>query len=306
MRKVRIFGLCMGLVVLGLFVLAGCSKKSTDNITDTTNYEEMAIREMIVADSTKFSTSTTETTPDTTSFKIAGVDTVRTWWRWIHRVQRGVEVNFYPADDTHLYPYAYVSITDTLYGFFHILGKDSVGNRIHLAKPLKEVAKANAYFEKRGNNNQPYRGWRLIEISNMLFYSAPTCTRTIESVHITTTSSGYDLTLYPEDMLETMSLDSVLTFQIGDSVTLTVSTGDASDSVYLHVWHFFQFLRESFHNNGDGTFSGTWLIPTSADLLPWYHCAIDVIEHSTIDGDGIYDSRSWGLTFKIYNLAADH
>jgi len=64
-------------------------------------------------------------------------------------------------------------------------------------------------------------------------------------------------------------------------------------------------VRRSFVNNGDGSFSGTWVtaqLPLGAS--PYRHAAIDVIRHDTLDGEDPYDSKVWGVIYRIMSLTA--
>lgn len=114
-------------------------------------------------------------------------------------------------------------------------------------------------------------------------------------------SPEYDTTFTEGDMTRITLRDSILTFHFGDTITLTVTTGDATDSVYLHTLNFYcRPHRRSFVNNGDGTFSGSWVINADTMSVDRYrHAAIDVIKHSTLDGDDPYDSRIWGVIYRV-------
>lgn len=291
-------------MILVLFVLffASCGKKSTNPAPDL---DKEAILKLVADDTTTFTEEITDiSVPDTSVFpKIAGVDTIKFWWRKINSITRTKTVSIYPADSIHPYPYADVTVIDTLTGNLHILGRDSSGNRVRLVKPLKDVATRKAYYEKRGTNQSVYRGWRLEGVSGLLSHSVPIFTRQINQVHLVS-SGGYNRT-FTEDSITAITLrDSILIFDIGDTIALTVTTGDATDSVYLHTpdCHFYNCLphRRSFINNGDGTFTGTWVIGGEMMTASVHrHAAIDVIKHSTLDGDDPYDSRIWGVIYRV-------
>jgi hypothetical protein len=296
-------GILLGgmLIVVMIFSITSC-KKST---SPTTNLDQEAISKLVADDSSIFTAELTDPTiPDTSGFpKIVGVDQVWFWWRVINSVTRTLNISIYPEDSTHLYPYAYVTVTSTLAGSLHIIGKDSLNYKIHLVKPLTEQAVKIAYFVKKGANEDPYRGWSLEGVSGVVSHSIPDNSRQIVQVHLI--SPGKDLLFTEDDITEITLRDSILTFQEGDSVTLTVTTGDASDSVYLHThkpfsgrWPF----RQAFTNNGDGTFTGTWVVCPLDSLCDctYRHAAIDVIKHASLDTvDGPYDSRIWGVLYRV-------
>jgi hypothetical protein len=299
-RKVKwIIG---GMILVFMILSFTACKKST---SPTTNLDQDAVLRLVAEDSTSFALEITD--PDSMGTpKIVGVDTVKFWWRRINRVSRTINVSVYPADSTHVYPYAFVTVIDTLYGHLVIIGRDSFDSAVRIVKPLADEARKRAYFEKRGTNEDPHRGWRLMGISGLLVHSFPNNTRQINSVHLL--SPGYDR-IFTEDYITGITpRDSILTFQAGDSVTLTVTTGDPTDLVYLHrlPCHYYNCKphRQPFYNNGDGTFTGTWVIGEClVDTCDFVirHAAIDVIEYNSIYGDTTYhyDSRIWGVIYRV-------
>jgi hypothetical protein len=287
--------LILGGMILVLMILAfSACKKSTE---PTTNLDKDAIMRLVADDSTTFPQEVTQN--DSTGLpKIAAVDSIRFWWRKINDISRNIQVDIHSADSTHPYAYAYVTITDNITGFLHIWGwQDSAW--IFTTKPFSDQAVKSAYFEKTGENDDPYRGWSLQGISGVLVHSLPTSTRVIEQAHIVS-SSGYDNILFENDVTEITLRDSLMTFQVGDTIILTVTTGDATDLVYLHrPLYYWRPQRRPFVNNGDGTFTVTWTINNIACACNRHHFAIDVIKRATLYGDEAYDSRIWGLIYKV-------
>jgi hypothetical protein len=289
------------ILVLMILIFSAC-KKST---SPTTNLDKDAILRLVAEDSTSFTSEITD--PDSMGTpKMVGADSVKFWWRKINRVSRTINVSIYSADSAHTYPYAFVTVIDTLYGRLIIISQDSTHSLIRTIKPLTDEAVKRAYFEKRGTNDDPHRGWRLIGISGVLVHSFPNNTRQINSVHLL--SPGYNRIFTEDSIAAIIPRESLLIFQAGDSVILIVSTGDPSDLVYLHrlPCHYYNCKphRQPFHNNGDGTFTGTWIIGDClADTCDAVirHAAIDVIKYSSIYGDSTYayDSRIWGITYKV-------
>jgi hypothetical protein len=218
-------------------------------------------------------------------------------------VTRDINVTVHQADQTHLYPYAFVTVTDTLYGRLYVLAKDSSES---MSKSLTDEAVKHAYFEKREGNETRHRGWRLVRISGLLIHSFPTNTRIIDSVKVI--SQGKNLILTESDIIDTASIGNILTFNAGDSVTLTVFTTDSTDSVFLHSLpcHYYNCKphRRSFHNNGDRSFTGTWMVGSGmmdSVNVAVRHAAIDVIKHTSLDGTSTdpYDSRIWGVLYRV-------
>jgi len=291
-----------------LFVILSCSKTSTDS----KETEETALLSLISSNPDIFSSCLIDsTTPDTSGLgKVyrEAEDTVKVWWRRIFwsQTQRTITIDAYPSDTIHTYPYANASITDTLHGFLRIIRKDQSGGWHHISKPIKDVAKRYAYFERRGFINSLYRGWRLIKVSALLL-EASEGTREIDSVHIESSNTNYDTTITQGHITTCHSLEELFTFGLEDSITLAVYTTDPTDSVYLHAFsHFFPLLlhvRQSFDNNGDGSFSRTWVTRSSiSDTVAYRHAAIDVIKHSTLDGEDPYDSKAWGVIYRLKDI----
>jgi hypothetical protein len=171
-------------------------------------------------------------------------------------VTRDINVTVHQADQTHLYPYAYVTVTDTLYGHLFVLAKDSSQS---MSKSLTDEAVKHAYFEKRGGNETYHRGWRLVGISGLLVHSFPANTRVIDSVKVI--SPGKNLTLTESNITDTTSKGNILTFNAGDSVTLTVFTIGATDSVFLHS------LPCHYYNITTANLTDALFIITETDLL---------------------------------------
>lgn len=288
-----------GMILVLIFIFFSACKKST---SPTTNLDQEAIYSLVGSDSYSFPQEIISS--DSTSFpKMVAVDTIKFWWRKINRVTRDINVTVHQADSTHLYPYAYVTVTDTLYGRLYVLAKDSSES---MSKPLTDEAVKHAYLEKREGNKTHHRGWRLVGLSGLLIHSFPVNTRTIDSVQVI--SLGKNLTLTESNISDTTSTGNILTFNAGDSVTLTVFTGDAIDSVFLHSLpcHYYNCKphRRSFHNNGDGSFTGTWMVGNGmmdSVNVAVRHAAIDVIKHTSLDGSSSdpYDSRIWGIIYRV-------
>ena len=291
-------------IFFSLFMAWGCSRKST--APDETDKD--VILSLITSYSDIFTSCVLDTIPDSSGMgRISAViqDTLSFWWRGIRwgQTQRSIDIDIDPADRDHEYTYADVNVIDTLTGHLHLIRKDTLGTWSHVSKPLTDVAKRAAYFERRGPVNSLHRGWRLVKVSGLLIKSSPS-TREILSVHLRSSKSNYDTTITLSYINECREFHDLLTFDEEDSVTLTAYTGDPTDSVYLHAYsslfpHLFH-VRQAFTNNGDGSFTGTWVtaeLPLGAS--PYRHAAIDVLKHSTLDDEDPYDSKVWGVIYRI-------
>lgn len=287
------------ILVLIFFFFSGC-KKST---SPTENLDQDAILALVAEDTTTFPEEIVQS--DSSGFpnpKMVAVDTVKLWWRKVDRVARKIDISIHSADSTHTYPYAYVTVTDTAYGHLQIIGRDSSGTRIILSKPLQDLSTKSAYFVKTGFDTNAHRGWSLQGLSGLLIHSMVNNTRVITSVNIS--GAGKNLTLQETDITRITPIDSILTFHVGDSVSLTVTTGDPlfSDSVYLHTLdcHILNCKphREDSESLPNGTFTISAVIRDEG--IGRRHAAIDVIKHTSLDTtDEPYDSRIWGVLYRV-------
>jgi hypothetical protein len=303
-HKKSVLGMVLA-IFISLLIILGCSEKKSTASKET---DESAILSLITSYPDIFKSCVLDTIPDTTIFgKIHEVteDTVRFWWRWIKwsQTKRSIDIYVYPPDTVHEYRYADVSITDSLWGNLYVFRKDTMGGWYPYVKPTVDIATRSAYFERKDPVDSPHRGWRLIQVSGLLIESSPS-TREIDSVHVRTSKSNYDTTITLSYINDCRELEDLFTFGLDDTVTLTVFTTDPADSVYLHAYsHLFPLLshvRRNFFNNGDGSFSGSWVTTSSiADTVAYRHAAIDVLKHSTLDGDDGYDSQIWGVIYRI-------
>ncbi len=284
-------------VVLAAGILsAGCGK-SVNNDTD-----EAAILSLI--GSNPDLTSSDVMSASNSTYSKAAVDTVKFWWRQVLR--RGRIIGWgarQPADSAHSYPSILVTLTDTLEGQLHILGKnDGDTETVEVLKPFTEVATRKLLFQKRGANNAFRRGWFLAGVSGIELVSIPTVTADIDSLKIQ--SASFSKTIVKDSILSIVLRPNTLLFSKGDSVFVTVFTGDATDSVYLHVQarqgYNYVHGRGRLTNNGDGSFSGYWKIPQELPFGRW-HFAVDVLKGHVLAANvtSDYDSRQWGIIYRV-------
>jgi hypothetical protein len=191
-------------------------------------------------------------------------------------------------------------LTDTLAGQLHILGKNAGDTAtVPLIKPFTEVATRKLLFQKRGPDRMFRRGWVLAGLSGIELVSVPN-TAKIDSVKIENGSNTKTIT----DILQIVMRPRTPGFSGGDSVQITVFTGDATDSVYLHAHHRFlashQHIRRRMTNNGDGSFSGFWIVPNSLSPGRW-HFGVDVLKGNVLASNVTddYDSRQWGVVYRV-------
>jgi hypothetical protein len=110
------------------------------------------------------------------------------------------------------------------------------------------------------------------------------------SLHVHSTS-GVDTTI--TDPLLFFPLRGVIAFTASDTVTVTAQTALTNDAVFIHRWDW----RHRLHNNGDGTYSFTWV---TSPWGGWRHFAIQAMSHGSLYDDTLpFDSRAWHLPFRV-------
>ena len=170
------------------------------------------------------------------------------------------------------------------------------------SKPLKEGMTQSAVLVR--DAAMPHH-WRAVALSlqNWLPTSVPA--RTVAITGMTVKVNGVtSITADNPDSL--YAVGKVLHLHMGDTVSVTaaVSNGDTTyvptTFVFLHVRHMFNDLRwhrVPMRNNGDGTFSRTWVVArTGIDRF-----IVDAVNAATLDRGNLdnYDANEWGIPYRI-------
>ncbi len=166
-----------------------------------------------------------------------------------------------------------------------------------------------ATLERRGGINTMRRGWRIISLSGTEIVSDGATVK-IVSVNLNSTN-GVDTTF--TDVSTLVMKDAIKAFAPQDTVTVTVTTENLDDVVLLHypAWssgnHQRHHRRIELTNNGDYTYTGTWVTRG----MVWRHgqmrnppryITVDVLSNGTIYDDTLaYDSIAWGFVYRVGN-----
>jgi hypothetical protein len=191
---------------------------------------------------------------------------------------------------------ATVSIDAEAVGLLHLWGVVE-GNEepSEVTKDFTDHSKRSLFFE-RSRREPRHRGWKLVALSGVEIAS-PGTTRRINSVRV----QGGDVDQTVTSVAELVRIEELLALPARTEVTLTVDTGDASDSVFLHLRHAQR--RVELVGNGDGTFTGRF---TSGCHRAPHHIGIDVLSHGTLFDDvEPYDSVGWGIPYRLVRSAGD-
>ncbi len=264
-------------VLVMAVAISQCSKET----------DEDAIRNLIEADTIWFNPNS-----EVDSTSSDDRDTVAIWWR-------GVQTHDEPIIDIQITgDSAWVSFSRGNFGHFYSLAKIDTMPWVLWDKNLSETAQLRAIFMRTGEESDENRGWELDKISLAFGQSNTVNTVSIDSLRIITQTEAVDMLIV--DPLNTyFDLESLVTFQAGEQVTLTLYTNVADGHAFLHTfilaWPF--YIRLPFTNMGDGVFQGTW----HAQLVAIPRFAIfDLMPHSTIyTQEGPYDFNGWLLPYMI-------
>ncbi|MEZ5064561.1 MAG: hypothetical protein R3B81_07475 [bacterium] len=162
--------------------------------------------------------------------------------------------------------------------------------RTEYQKEFADSAVRSMLFEKNRPIDRPHRGWQVQALSGVLIRSENT-TREIQSVRLQ--AGDVDVTI--DDVESLVPVEEITRLPRGQEVTVTVTTGDATDGVFLHLRHLGRRLELT--NNGDGTYSGTFF--TNGRRGP-RHLVVDVLSNGTLYDDvAPYDNVAWGIPYGL-------
>jgi len=289
LKLTKRFFVCLTLVSISL-ALSGCPKKPTfpfypdrDAIVDTITEDLPDVFNTQIIDLT---------VPDTTSLSTA-------YWREIDRVGRRIAVSFFYEGTPHEIPLAEVAVLDSMFGYFHLLIIDTSYTppiRLRVRKPLKELATIQAKFEKWGEDKDPRKGWILTDISGVEIHSGVS-SRYLSSATLQALSVG-ELTLTGSQIRSARSINEVPELSFGESVNLNATCGDSADIVFMHYDGSEDLTKRKMYPIGEKTFRGSFSTPQSAG---YYHVTVDIISLSTVTSQDttVYDSRRWGILYKV-------
>lgn len=263
------------LVILS-FLLIGCSEDSTnpdsyefDEEEDNTSIENLLQSETGTTDSFRTYVVNEEDEEEDTLF----------FYRQITARTINLEIEY---TNNH---YAEVTRNVLFEGILHIFTPDSV----EYEKEFTENAVRYFDLERDPDNHNGFRGWRLVATSGKEYWTDDNEVM-IEACHIQTTEVDTVIT----DISEKILLDNLIELSRNTEVTLTVTTGNNDDLLFIH-YHLFQ--RKPFTNNEDGTYTVTFNTPIFGRFRRF---GIDAISHDTLyDFEDGYSSHSWGILYQL-------
>lgn len=293
-----------GLMLVLVLAASGCDVSPVEMTEEQAAIEAAILEEADFFTSELFSAQGAED-PDSPSLGRALADIVP--WRWgrqIEEVTREVDITIFD-DDSGNPATAEVTWAARLDGTFHIIDTTAT----HYSKDFLDDAVRYATFEKRSEASARahHRGWRMTSISGTTVVSDPN-TVTIQQVRLTSTG-GVDTTF--TDVSTLVEREDIIAFSSLDTVSIEVTTGNSDDIIMIHYPAWSQqhgnrhHMRARLRNNGDGTFTGTWVtrgaVWRHGQLRnPPRHITIDILSRGTIfTDDDPYDSMAWGFVYRV-------
>ena len=213
------------------------------------------------------------------------INTLR-WWRELLKLEKSIDITIHRDGPPST---ADVTVTTDASGVLHLVsGDDPDFQRFN--KDFEITGVRSLFFERRDARIFERRGWVLKATSGVEIQS-PATTRNIHSVRVQ--SGSIDVTY--TNVTDLVALNELLRLPLDADVAITVDTGDASDSVFLHLRK--DHVRWPLESNGDGTFSGKFRTGLNRGLR---HFAVDVLSQGTLfDDTAPYDNVIWGIPFVV-------
>jgi hypothetical protein len=282
---------------------AGCESNPTELSRDQSAIESIIAEELDYFTADLFGDAENDQPDNPLARTLADITPVR-FFRQVLTTDRDITIS---VDETADPIRADVIWTAVFDGVFHVV--DTTAETWD--KDFSDTAVRYATFEKLGAATERQRGWHLTEISGTEVVSSPVDVQ-IEEVHITS-SGGLDLTF--DNVSDLIAREDVPAFTAGDTIMVTVTTGDTTDVIIMHYPAFLQgqgnanqhHVRRRFRNNGDGTYSCgfvahryAWVRGQWREQVGPRHFTIDVLSHGSIfTDDEPYDAMSWAIVYRV-------
>lgn len=273
------------LVATAAIALSGCLN-ANDSSSGGSSLDEEGIQNVIFEEMGAYADPDVRWYDDEEGAGIArdAIDTYR-WRREVLSFERNAVIEIERPEGEA--PTAFVTVTGEAIGLLHLLTV-SGDEAMRYTKDFDDIGTRSTMLQ-RVRTNRPttrHHGWQLIAVSGVEIASTE-ATRRIESVRIRT--DGVDETI--TGVSELVPLADLLHLPVNAEVTVTVTTGDATDSVWLHYRH--RGWRRPLESNGDGTFTGVFL---TGERSGPRHIVVDVLSHGTLfDTEEAYDNAAWGI-----------
>ncbi len=221
-----------------------------------------------------------------------------TWWQSVNHETRDWSFAWADTDSTSRPRTCIATLTKHMTGSLIIVpvspSDSTQPDTTRITKPLDKTLTRMVMLKRLLINGT--RQWRVVEVTGA-FVHTPGALTSIQSLHLHS-SSGVDTTV--TSPLQWFSLRHVIRFTTNDTVTVTATTLRNNDAVFIHRWDW----RHRLHNNGDGTYSFTWV---TSSWGGWRHFGIQAMAHGSIYDDALpFDMQAWHLPFRVAQPDVDY
>jgi hypothetical protein len=292
----------LGFALLLAIPLAGCGREnaitappgSSPTAQDQAEIESALAASPEVMDESVY-TSTEETSVADGGSGLALIRPLR-FWRRIDDVQRRFEFAFADTDSTGRPTTAIVTVHAVISGSFNILAGDpdastdpATRDSLELVrKRLRDHAVRRVMLKRMRVNDAGRALWKIVAVTGVGVRSEG-ATTDIQSLRIRGASLDTTIT----NPLEFRRLRHILAFDAGEQVELTVTTAALDDIVLLVR----PAARFRFHNNGDGSYTGRWTVPSVPGIRL---VGVNALSRGTLfDDEAPYDSEAWLFHFAV-------
>jgi hypothetical protein len=291
-RRVLTAGITLGLVTA---IASGCGKSTTApappgdpaQVSSTLAAAASLVEDGLAEDSTQVSVSGTFAGPASIQATIRPY----MWWQRVTHETRTWDFAWADSDSTARPRTCIATLNKHMTGTLVIvpvsLADSTQPGTTHIIKPLDKTLTRRVMLKRLLIGGA--REWKVVAITGA-FVTTPGAQTRIQSLHLHSTS-GVDTTV--TDPLQFFALRHVVKFSSSDTVTVTATTLRTNDAVFIHRWDW----RHRLRNNGDGTYSFTWITSTWGG---WRHFGIQAMSHGSIYTDTLpFDSEAWHLPFRV-------
>ncbi len=277
--------------ILALVIANGCDKSPTDT-PDPISLDEQEVLQALGEDADYFPSEFRDNDwVDGGGAAVAGsggnsiaeeIDPLRFRRQVLSRsVTRTVE---FTSDST-----ATVTINYALSGILHIIGATE-DDTTHYEKEFADSGVRYAYLARRHPSQDRPRRWYLTAFSGTLI-EAENGTVDIQSIQFSSNSVDTTIT----DILGLANRENILSLPRGEEVTVTVTTANIDDDLFIHYRPRHRF-RRPLESNGDGTYTLAWT-PIRFGV---HHAVFDAMSQGTLhDSDAPYDDMGWGISYRV-------
>jgi hypothetical protein len=279
-----------------LIAIISCGKSGVEPLTDPTDDE--AIYNIIRYDSpSAFNLDQFDTSIPDTTLGLSALYRPLFFWRNIAHDSLDIDIKIFnpqPTDSIGSVPYANVTVVKFFWGTLEVIALDTTGGgsqRVRLSKHFDMKGTITALFEKLGFDYNSRRGWRLMQLSDIVF---------------TPQTQGQVL---PLPRVDIQSVDSLIhvnfarkllkyipQFSQGDSITVIIHSSDSTNIIRMsYPVPGGHMARQIPHLSG-GDFIGGFVFP---GYEPYGHFLVESITASAINDTLPYRPNAVAITYRI-------